>query len=51
MREGALAQVAQRAGTISIPGGIHGQAGPGSEQPDWAVDVPVYCMGGRLDDL
>ena len=27
------------------------QAGPGSEQPDLAVDVPVHCRGDGLDDL
>jgi len=34
-----------------VLGNTQGQAGPGSEQPDWAVDASVYCMGGRLDDL
>jgi len=29
---------------------ILGQAGPGSEQPDLAVDVPVHCRGVVLDD-
>ena len=27
------------------------KAGPGSEQPDLAVDVPVHCKGIGLDDL
>jgi len=38
-------------GGCPIPGGIQGQAGQGSEQPDPAVDVPVHCRGVELDCL
>ena len=38
----ALGQVAQRGGRYLVPGDIQGEAGPGSEQPDLAVDVPVH---------
>ena len=38
----ALEQVAQRGGGCPIPGDVQGQAGWGSERPDWAVDVPVH---------
>ena len=34
-----------------IPGDIKGQVGRGSEQPDLAVGVPVYCRGVGLGDL
>jgi len=47
----ALEQVVQRGIRCSIPGDIQGQAGPGSEQPDLAVDIPVSCRGVGLDDL
>lgn len=30
---------------------IQGQAGPGPEQPNLAVHVPVHCSGVGLDDL
>ena len=46
-----LEQVAQRGGGCPIPGDIQGQAGPGPEQPDVAVDVPVHCRGDGLDGL
>ena len=47
----AQEQIAQRAGGSPVPGGIQGQAGPSSEQPDLAVGVPVHCRGVGLDDL
>ena len=47
----ALEQTAQQGGGCSILGCIQGKAGAGSEQPDLAVDVPVYCRGVGLDDL
>jgi len=34
-----------------IPRDIQGQAGLGSECPDLAVGVPIYCKGVGLDDL
>ena len=34
-----------------MPGDFQSEAGPGSEQPDVAVDVPVHCRGVGLDDL
>ena len=37
-------QVVQRGDECPVPGGIQGQAGQGSEQPDWAVYVPVHGM-------
>jgi len=40
----SLAQVAQRGGRCSDPGRFQGQAGPGSEQPNLAIDIPVYCI-------
>ena len=39
----ALKQVFQRDGGRPIPGDIQGQTGQGSEHPDLAVGVPVYC--------
>ena len=42
--------VAQRGGGNPIPEDTQGQAGPGSEQPDLAVGVPVHCRGARLYD-
>jgi len=38
---------------VEVPslGDVQGQAGPGSEQPDVAVGVPVHCRGFGLDDL
>jgi len=45
----ALEQDVQRCGLI--PGDIHALAGPGSEQPDKAMDVSVRCRGVGLDDL
>ena len=46
----ALEQIIQRGGGCPIPGDIQGQAGPGSEQPDLAVDIPGHCWGVGLDD-
>jgi len=46
----ALAQVAQRGGGCPIPGDTQGQAGQGSEQPDWAVGVSVHCRRVQLGD-
>ena len=34
-----------------VLGNTQGQAGPGSEQPDRAVGVPVHCRGVGLVDL
>lgn len=34
-----------------IAEGIQGHAGPGSEQVDLVVDVPVSCRGTGLDDI
>ena len=42
---------AQRGGGYPVSGGVQGQAGQGSEQPDLAVSVPVHCRGVVLDDL
>ena len=39
----ALTQVAQSGGGCPIPGDTQGEAGPGSEQPDGAVGIPVHC--------
>jgi len=36
---------------IPDPGGIQGQAGPSSEQPELAVDVSVHCKGVGLDGI
>jgi len=47
----ALEQVAWRCGVSPILGNIQVQAGPGSEQPDLAVDVSVHCRGVGLDGL
>ncbi len=41
-------KVAQRAGGCPILGDTQDQAGWGSEQPDLAVAVPVYCRGDGL---
>ena len=45
----ALKQVVKRA--CPVPGDIQCQAGPGSEQPNLAIGVPVHCRGLGLDDL
>jgi len=37
-------QATQRCGGCPIPEDFQGQAGPGSEQPDLPVDVPIHCM-------
>jgi len=42
-------QVAQRCG--GFPADIKVQDGWGSEQPDLAIDVPVHCRRGGLNDL
>jgi len=47
----AVEQVAQKCGRSPVPGDTEGQAGSGSEQPDWAVDVPVLCRRVGLHDL
>ena len=47
----ALLLVAQRCGRRPILGDIQGQTGPGSEQLDLPVDVPVHCEGVGVDDL
>jgi len=44
-----LEQVAQGCGGNPVPGDIHGQAEPGSDQTNLAVDVPVHCRGVGLD--
>jgi len=36
---------------MPVPRDTQSQAGQGSEQPDWAVGVPVHCRGDGLDDL
>ena len=41
----------QRGGGSPVPGDIQGQAGPGFEQPDLAVGVPVHCRGVGLEHL
>jgi len=41
----------QRGGGSPSLGDVQGQAGPGSEQPDLAVDVSVHCRGVGLNDL
>ena len=46
----ALEQVAQRGGWYIDPEDMQGQTGWGSEQPDWAVGIPVCCRGVELDD-
>ena len=46
----ALEQVSQRDGGCPVLGDIQDQAGPGSEQPDLAVHVPVHCRKVGLDD-
>ena len=46
----ALEQVAQIGGGCPIISDIKGKTGPGSGQPDPAVDVPVHCRGVGLDD-
>ena len=38
-------------GECPIPGGLQGQAGQGSEQPDLAVGAPVHCRGVGLNDI
>ena len=40
-----IIKVAQRGGERPVHGDIQGQTGPGSEQPDGAVDVPLHCKG------
>ena len=47
----ALEQVSQRCDGYSVLGDIQGQAGPGSEQSDLAVGVPVHCRKVGLDGL
>jgi len=47
----ALEQVAQWCGWCSVPGDFQGEAARGPEQPDQAVDVPLYCRGVGLDGL
>ncbi len=49
--DGALQQVAQRAGGSLILGDIEDQAGQGSKQPHLAVAVPVLCWEVGLYDL
>jgi len=34
--------VAQRGGGCPLPGDIQGQARPGFEQPDLALDIPIH---------
>ena len=46
-----LAQVSQRGDKCPILGGIQGQAGQRSEQPDLAVGGPIHCRGVGPDDL
>ena len=44
----AQEQASERYGGCPIPGYLQGQAGPGFEQPDLAMDVPVHCRGAGL---
>ena len=44
-------QVAQRGGGSPVLADIQGQAGPGSEQSDQAVEVPADCRRVGLDDF
>ena len=46
-----LEQVDLRCGRRLVHGNIQDEAGPGSEQPDLAVDVPVHREGVGLDDF
>jgi len=46
----ALEQVAQGGCGCPIPGGIQGQAGCGSGQPDLVVGNPAHSRGLKLDD-
>jgi len=43
-----LEQIVQRGSGSPIPGNIQGQVGRGSEQSDWAEDVPAHFRGGGL---
>ncbi len=38
-------------GALSLETDTQGQAGPGSEQPDQAVEIPVHCSRVKLDEL
>ena len=46
-----LSEGGERCSGYPIPGDIQGQAGPGSEQPDLAMGVPVHCRRVGLDVL
>ena len=46
----ALEQVAQEGCGCPIPGGIQGQAGCGSEQPDLVVGDSAHSRGLKLND-
>ena len=46
----ALEQVAQGGCGCPIPGGIQGQAGCGSGQPDLVVGNPAYNRGDKTND-
>ena len=46
-----MEQVVQRGGGCLVPGDIQGHIGPGFEQLDLAIDVPVHCRKVGLDDL
>lgn len=47
----ALEQVSKRGGGCLAPADIQCQVGWGSDQPDVAIDVPVYCRGVGLHHL
>ena len=47
----ALAHVAQKGGECPVFGDTQGLAGPGFEQPDLTIGVPVHCREVGLDGL
>jgi len=51
MRVVTLEQDSERGGRFPLPGSMHSQVGPGSEQPDLVEDIPAHCRGLGLDDL
>jgi len=51
MQSFSMKFVAQRGSAYPVPGDTQDQAGWGSEQPDLAVAVPVYCSEVGLHGL
>ena len=47
----ALEWIAQRGGWCPLPGGVQGQVGQGSEQPNLAEYAPAPCRRVWLDKL